>query len=69
MSERAEKTLSADAHEIYARRKGRNVALGLCLGGLVVLIMAVTIVKLGAGVEMKGFDHTYETTPGTAVGQ
>jgi len=33
-------------HEIHTRRKGRNVAVGLILGGFVLLIFAVSIVKL-----------------------
>ena len=69
MSGTREQSLSADGHEIYARRRGRNVALGICLGALVLLIMAVTIVKISAGVEMKGFDHTFETTPGTVLSE
>ena len=69
MSGTREETLSADGHEIYARRRGRNIALGLCLGALVILIMAVTIVKMRAGAEMRGFDHTFETTPGTVVSE
>ena len=33
-------------HEIHSRRKGRNMALGLVLGGLVSIIFAVSVVKL-----------------------
>lgn len=33
-------------HELHSRRKGRNMALGLILGGFVALIFAVSIVKL-----------------------
>jgi len=33
-------------HELHARRKSRNMALGLVLGGLIVMIFAVTLVKL-----------------------
>lgn len=43
--------------------------MGLCLGGLVLLIGAVTIVKLKAGVDIRGYDHTYETTPGTVISE
>lgn len=53
-----------DGHEIYKRRGGRNLAVGLCLLGVVGMIFAVTIVKLSAGVDIRGFDHTYETIPG-----
>ncbi len=33
-------------HEIHTRRKGRNRAVGLLLGGFVVLVFAVSVVKL-----------------------
>ncbi len=33
-------------HELHARRKGRNIAIGLILGGMVAMIFAVSIVKL-----------------------
>ena len=33
-------------HEIHKRRKSRNVGVGLMLGGFVVLIMALTYVKI-----------------------
>jgi hypothetical protein len=46
-----------DSHEIYGRRRSRNVGLGLVLGTLVALIFAVTIVKLTDGQMMEGFDH------------
>ena len=50
-----------DSHEIYGRRRSRNLGLGLMLGAFVLLIFAVTIVKLSEGAEMRGFDHTYQT--------
>jgi hypothetical protein len=53
-----------DSHEIYGRRRSRNLGLGLTLGAFVVLIFAVTVVKLHEGAEMRGFDHTAETVPG-----
>ncbi len=55
--------LTPDSHEIYTRRKTRNVGLGVVLGGTVALIFAVTVVKLSQGIEIQGFDHTYETLP------
>ena len=65
MSGEHQKSLQGAAdHEIYRRRGGRNLALGGVLLALVLLIFAVTIVKLSEGVEMRGFDHTYETVPG-----
>ncbi|MFK7837826.1 MAG: cytochrome C oxidase assembly protein [Sulfitobacter sp.] len=33
-------------HEIHSRRKGRNVGVGLMLGGFVVLVMLLTFVKI-----------------------
>jgi len=33
-------------HELHSRRRSRNVAMGLILGGLVAMIFAVSIVKL-----------------------
>lgn len=33
-------------HELYGRRKSRNMGVGLLLGGFVVLVMALTVVKL-----------------------
>ncbi|GAB5433715.1 MAG: hypothetical protein EpisKO_30850 [Epibacterium sp.] len=33
-------------HEIHNRRKGRNVGVGLLLGGFVVLVLALTMVKV-----------------------
>ena len=33
-------------HEIHQRRKGRNMGVGLMLAGFVVLVMALTFVKI-----------------------
>lgn len=33
-------------HELHGRRKGRNVGVGLMLGGFVVLVMVLTFVKI-----------------------
>lgn len=41
-----------DSHELYGRRRSRNVGLGLVLGAFVVLVFAVTVVKLAQGVPM-----------------
>jgi len=46
-----------DTHEIYARRRSRNLGLGLVLAALVALLFAVTVVKLTQGHPMQGFDH------------
>lgn len=63
MNKGVENGLLRDGHEVYTRRRGRNVAIGGCLGGVVLMIFAVTIVKLSSGVDMRGFDHTFETVP------
>lgn len=34
-------------HELHSRRKGRNFGVLAALGGLAVLLFAVTIVKMG----------------------
>ena len=46
-----------DSHEIFARRRSRNLGLGGALIGFVLLIFAVTLVKLSEGQSMEGFDH------------
>jgi len=51
-----------DSHEIYARRRSRNHGLGLVLGGLVLVIFAVTMVKLSEGQSMEGFDHGFRAS-------
>jgi hypothetical protein len=33
-------------HEIHTRRGGRNMGVGLMLGGFVVLVMALTFTKI-----------------------
>jgi hypothetical protein len=52
-----------DSHEIYGRRRSRNLGLGLVLAAFVLLLFAVTIVKLHEGADLRGFDHTVETLP------
>ena len=53
-----------DSHEIFTRRRSRNLGLGLTLGAFVLLIFAVTVVKLFEGEQIRGYDHTVETAPG-----
>jgi hypothetical protein len=36
-------------HEIHARRFGRNLGVGLLLGAFVVLMLALTVVKVTRG--------------------
>jgi len=44
-------------HELHKRRFGRNLGLGLVLGGFVVLLIALTMVKIanGNGAALQGF--------------
>ncbi|WP_316013724.1 hypothetical protein [Roseobacter sp. HKCCA0434] len=44
-------------HEIYTRRRGRNIAVLAILVSFVGLIFAVTIVKMQNGASMEAFDH------------
>jgi len=44
-------------HDLHSRRKGRNMSVGLILGGFVVLVFLVTVVKLSSGQMIEGFDH------------
>jgi hypothetical protein len=46
-----------DSHEIYARRRSRNLGLGLSLAAFVLLVFAVTIVKLAEGQDMRSIDQ------------
>lgn len=46
-----------DSHEIFGRRKSRNVGLGVVLAVLVLLVFAVTVVKLTERGPVEGFDH------------
>lgn len=36
-------------HALHARRRGRNVGVGLLLGGFVVLVLALTVAKVTSG--------------------
>ncbi len=44
-------------HELHERRKSRNVGLGLTLAGFVVVVLALTMVKVTRGDPMQAFDH------------
>ena len=44
-------------HELHARRRKRNAMLGLVLLGFVVMVFAITLVKLDNGGTVEGFDH------------
>ena len=45
-------------HELHGRRRGRNVGVGVMLGGFVVLIMLLTFVKIT--------ETDFTRAPGTA---
>ncbi|AUH64662.1 hypothetical protein [Paracoccus zhejiangensis] len=47
----------ANEHEIFRRRRSRNVGLGLVLVAFVVLVFGLTVVKVQQGDMMEGFDH------------
>ena len=44
-------------HTLHARRMRRNVTIGLVLGGFVILVFALTVVKMSQGNMMEAFDH------------
>lgn len=45
-------------HELHARRSKRNMLLGAVLGGFVILVFGITMVKLKDGQLLEGFDHS-----------
>ena len=47
-------------HEIFKRRFGRNLGLGLTLAGFVALVFALTVVKVTRGDPMQGYDHVVD---------
>jgi hypothetical protein len=51
--------MARQRHEIFARKRSRNVGVLLVLLAFVALIYAVTLVKVGEGQSMEGFDHTF----------
>ncbi|MDZ4095087.1 MAG: hypothetical protein U1D35_09290 [Paracoccaceae bacterium] len=44
-------------HEIYKRRFGRNLGLGLTLVAFVALVFGLTVVKVTNVGQVQGFDH------------
>ena len=46
-------------HELHSRRRGRNWGVMAVLAGLVVLLFAVTIVKMGANVQNPSTDVSW----------
>jgi hypothetical protein len=45
-------------HELHARRRSRNIGVGGVLAAFVLLVFAITVVKLANGNRMEAFDHT-----------
>ncbi len=47
-------------HELHARRKGRNIGVGLLLGAFIAVVFGLTVVKvlqLGEAGKFQSFDH------------
>ena len=44
-------------HDLHKRRFSRNLGVGLTLGAFVLLVFALTVVKVTRGDPMKAFDH------------
>jgi hypothetical protein len=44
-------------HEIHKRRLSRNIGVGGLLIGLVLVVFALTVVKVTNGFTLEGFDH------------
>lgn len=47
-------------HDLHRRRFTRNLGLGLTLVAFVVLVFALTVVKVQRGEPLQGFDHTFQ---------
>jgi len=46
-----------EPHELHVRRAGRNKAVGLLLAGFIVLLFALSVVKVTSGGSLEAFDH------------
>jgi hypothetical protein len=47
-------------HEIYKRRLGRNVGLGLTLVAFVAIVFGLTVVKVTESGPIQGHDHVVQ---------
>ena len=47
-------------HEMHKRRFSRNLGVGLTLGAFVLLVFALTVVKVKRGDPMQGYDHVIQ---------
>lgn len=45
-------------HELHTRRFSRNLGVGLTLVAFIILVFALTVVKVTRGDPMQAFDHT-----------
>jgi len=57
--------MKPDSHEIYGRRRSRNLGLGVVLAAFVLIVFAVTVVKLSEGADMRSPDNFGEQPPGS----
>ncbi len=57
-------------HELHGRRFSRNLGVGLVLAALIVIVFALTVVKVRQIGVVQGFDHVLrpEMIPGDAPG-
>ena len=47
-------------HDLHKRRFSRNLGVGLTLGAFVLLVFALTVVKVKRGDPMQGYDHVVQ---------
>jgi len=47
--------------DMHKSRFGRNLGLGLVLGGFVAIVFVLTVVKVTEGDPMQAFDHVVRT--------
>ena len=47
-------------HEIYKRRLGRNIGLGLTLAAFVAIVFGLTVVKVTESGPIQGYDHVVQ---------
>ena len=45
-------------HEIYKRRLGRNLGVGLVLAAFIAIVFGLTIAKISNGGQVQGYDHS-----------
>lgn len=57
--------MKPDSHEVYGRKRSRNRGLGIVLGAFVLIVFAVTIVKLSEGADMRSPDKFGQMPPGS----